>query len=75
MASAPNAPYAGVICQIHGRVDIDKDDYLRQMARPDSYWTCPKCGNAPTRNWYDVVFDDDRYEELNPPPEGSECIE
>ena len=55
-------PYAGILCRIHGNVDIDKDNYLQQMARPNSKWVCPKCGA-------DSIFDDDRYEELNPQEE------
>ena len=52
-------PYAGILCCIHGNVDIDYKNYIDQMARPNSKWVCPKCGAV-------SEFDDDRYEELNP---------
>jgi hypothetical protein len=52
-------PYAGILCRIHGNVDITLHEYQQQMARPNSKWRCPKCGS-------DAEFDDDRYEELNP---------
>lgn len=55
-------PYAGIQCRIHGKVDIDKAEYLRQMYRPDSLWQCPICCT-------DAQFDDHRFEELNPEPE------
>lgn len=63
-------PYAGVICRGHGdpfpdcgKVDIDAKEYERQMMRPDSTWRCPECG---AEAW----FDDERFEELHPQPEG-----
>ena len=56
------APYAGVICPVHGHVDIDRDTYIWEMNRPNSRWMCPKCGSVSD-------FDGDRYEELNPEPE------
>ena len=52
-------PYAGVSCRLHGDVDIDKAEYMRQMARPNSLWKCPKCGA-------NAQFNDNRYEELHP---------
>lgn len=54
-----NKPYAGIVCTYHGEVDIDKDEYIHQMGRPDARWKCPKCGGTSD-------FNDERYEELNP---------
>lgn len=51
-------PYAGIICHFHHKVDIDKDEYMKQMMRPDSLWICPECGSP-------SEFDDDRYEEIH----------
>lgn len=51
-------PYAGVICPIHGAVDIDQINYTMQMRDPWAKWKCPKCGAI-------SAFDDDRYEELH----------
>lgn len=53
------APYAGVLCPIHGAVDIDKDEYMRQMSNPNARWACPICRSV-------SEFDEERYEELNP---------
>lgn len=58
-------PYAGVICPIHGPEDIDKNEYIRQMNLPNEKWTCPKCRAI-------SEFNDERYEELHPEPEGDE---
>lgn len=52
-------PYAGIICRQHGHVDIDEANYEHQMAKPNSFWCCPKCGSV-------AMFDDERYEELHP---------
>lgn len=52
-------PYAGVICRLHGHIDIEKADYDQQMASPSTRWKCPICKQ-------DVEFDDDRFEELHP---------
>lgn len=51
-------PFAGVICPIHGKVDIDTLEYDRQMEKPDVLWKCPKCGEV-------AQFDDERFEEIN----------
>lgn len=68
-------PYAGVICRgldfgvgespSCGEVDIDLKEYDRQMRRPDATWRCPKCG---AEAW----FNDERFEELHPQPEGED---
>lgn len=59
----PNAaPYAGVICPIHNKVDLTLEQYNYQMDRPNQHWKCPQCGNR-------SQFDDCRFEELNPEPE------
>ena len=55
-------PYAGVICRQHGEIDIEKDDYVRQMNDPHARWKCPICKQF-------VEFNDARYEELHPEPE------
>ena len=57
-------PYA-VLCREHGQVFLTKDEYGRQLSRPDALWQCPKCGEEAT-------WDDDHYERmlgLNQPPE------
>lgn len=58
-------PYAGIVCPHHGKVDIDYDEYMRQMYMPDSRWKCPCCGMV-------SEFDDERYEEIHIPPEEDE---
>ena len=55
--------YAGVICPHHGSIDISRENYDKQMSNPHIRWKCPICGAI-------SEFDDDRYEELNPEPEG-----
>jgi len=52
-------PYAGILCELHGPVDISKENYSEQMRQPHSKWKCPICNNI-------SEFDDDRYEELHP---------
>jgi hypothetical protein len=51
-------PYAGVLCRLHGPVDIDEQEYEKQMSNPNVLWKCPKCNCV-------AEFDDDRFEELN----------
>jgi hypothetical protein len=58
-------PYAAVRCHGNsvpgvascGLVDIDHDEYYRQMCQPDSVWCCPNCGST-------ASFNEDRYDEL-----------
>lgn len=45
-----------VICVLHGRVYMTKEEYIRQMYRADDKWCCPSCGAIAT-------FDDETYEE------------
>jgi hypothetical protein len=52
--STTPTPFA-VICTAHGRQFMTSDEYGRQLSRPDSRWTCPKCGEI-------GQFDDDNYE-------------
>lgn len=52
----PESPY-GVVCEDHGPQGLSKDEYNRQMSRPDSLWRCPIRGCTA-----DVYWDDDRYE-------------
>ncbi len=47
-------PYA-VLCRSHGRVFLTKDEYGRQMCKPDALWRCPLCKQ-------DAQFDDETYE-------------
>lgn len=49
-------PYA-VICDEHGKVCLTEDEYSRQLCRPDSFWSCPKCGEF-------ASWDDDHYEKF-----------
>ena len=51
--------FAGIVCNQHGKVDIDYHNYRVQMIDATSRWKCPKCGQV-------CEFDDDRYEELHP---------
>jgi hypothetical protein len=46
--SVPEAPACGF-------VNLSKDEYGYQMAKPDSVWSCPRCGSTAT-------WDDDWYE-------------
>ena len=55
-------PYAGVTCRQHGDIDINYDDYMRQMRDPNARWKCPICKMT-------AEFNDSRFEELNPEPE------
>lgn len=41
-----------------GQVQITKAEYSRQMNKPDSVWTCPKCGST-------ADFDDEFFEKLH----------
>ena len=67
--SSGQPPFAGVVCRGNpgqgfpgcGKVDIDEREYDRQMAKPNSLWCCPHCGEL-------AAFDDARFEELNPGP-------
>lgn len=54
--------YAGIICRLHGKVDISKEEYTKQMSDPHSLWRCPLCKQ-------NAEFDDDRFEQLHPEPE------
>lgn len=55
----PTVSYAGVICEWHGKLDIDYREYITQLRNPNLRWRCPKCGQV-------SEFDQDRYEELHP---------
>ena len=59
MRTPTRVPYAGVICRLHGHIDIEKAEYIKQMADPNARWKCPICRQ-------DAEFDDNRYEELHP---------
>jgi|SRR6185312_5626488 len=59
--------YAAVIChgdsvpdqQPCGQVPLSQDEYNRQMNKPDSLWTCPRCGS--TADFDDALFEDLHY--------------
>lgn len=55
-------PFAGIICRLHGKVDIDRDEYIAQMTDVHSMWRCPLCKQI-------ADFDDERYEQLHPQSE------
>lgn len=38
-----------------GLVEIDEQEYMRQMMRPDSLWCCPNCGS--TASFDDTYFE------------------
>lgn len=59
MRTPTSIPYAGVICRLHGFIDIDEGNYTQQMRNPNARWKCPICKQ-------DCEFDDNRYEELHP---------
>lgn len=64
--------YAAVICNGDsipgqegcGQVLLSESEYTRQTNKPDSLWTCPRCGST-------AEFDDDYFDERHPdePPE------
>lgn len=47
-------PWA-VTCPSHGKVFLDKSEYLKQLNNSNSEWKCPKCNSV--SDW-----DDDHYE-------------
>ena len=59
---------AGVICPNHGKVDLTRADYMRQLSNPNAFWKCPLCGDS-------CDFDDDRYEEINFPEDSNLYME
>lgn len=51
----PDSPY-GVICHFNcGKQGLSKQEYQRQMSRPNCGWICPSCHSQ-------AVWDDDRYQ-------------
>lgn len=50
--------HAGLICPIHNKIDIDYEDYTKQLHQPYSKWKCPKCR-------MESDFDDDRFDEIH----------
>ena len=36
-----------IICPKHGRVHLTKDEYNRQMDKPNSLWQCPRMDSDP----------------------------
>jgi len=55
--SAVPTRYA-VICQVHGRVYMTKEEYDRQIWDADDLWKCPECGSTAT-------FDNENYDRDN----------
>jgi hypothetical protein len=41
-----------------GVVEIDEQEYTRQMMKPDALWMCPKCGST-------ASFDDEYFERVH----------
>ena len=56
---ARRTPFA-VLCDDHGQQFLTEEQYLRQLNRPDWFWTCPRCGES--AHWdddeYDVALED-----------------
>lgn len=61
--SCEPTPYAVKCYQCEPNGDhlvyMDHAEYCRQMMRPDSFWTCPRCGK-------DAKWSDDNYEKMTP---------
>lgn len=55
LADANSDSVFGVICREHGKQGLTKDQYVKQLSRPDSLWTCPICSD-------NADWDDERYE-------------
>lgn len=52
--AARRTPYA-VLCDDHGQQFLTEQQYSRQLSRPDSFWSCPRCGEY-------AYWDDDEYD-------------
>lgn len=52
--AARRTPYA-VLCDDHGQQFLTAEQYEHQLDRPDSFWSCPRCGEC-------AYWDDDEYE-------------
>lgn len=60
----PDSPY-GVICRVNcGKQGFTKQEYERQMSKPDVTWLCPSCHSR-------AVWDDDRYAAAEERPDAS----
>ena len=35
-----------VDCASHGRIPLGLHEYARQLAQPNRFWTCPRCGES-----------------------------
>jgi hypothetical protein len=51
---ARRTPFA-VLCDDHRQQFLTEEQYSRQLHRPDSFWSCPRCGES-------AHWDDDEYE-------------
>ena len=63
-----------LFCPIHGRVFMREAEYDRQMARPNSRWSCPRMDADPQRFGLcgaECEFDDDTFDEWQNRPEDS----
>ncbi len=38
-----------VLCPVHGRVYLRREEYDRQMNKPDARWECPRMDSDPER--------------------------
>lgn len=52
--AARRTPYA-VLCDDDGQQFLTEEQYSHQLDRPDSFWSCPRCGES-------AHWDDDEYE-------------
>lgn len=46
---------ARVHCPVHGLIDLDDDEFTRQLVAIDSVWKCPQCGER--ADFDDAYFD------------------
>lgn len=59
VAGLDRTPYA-VLCDDHGQQFLTEQEYVHQLNRPSSGWTCPKCFEM-------AGWDDDEYEAVMDP--------
>lgn len=46
-----------VMCAICGEVELDYDNYMRQLSNANSGWYCPRCGKSASfyGEYYDCI--------------------
>ena len=59
--------YYGVICPVHGEVELSIGHYRLEMACPNERWRCPICGGI--AEWDDERHDAS-FEQFVPEEEG-----